>query len=452
MANTTAPNSFLPRYEQVPSNATPKEPSDALRRHNGQILRQRLLALSLTMSLLLTTVLSCFFFRSFSFTTASVGNTTTNNSPINTTTRPDRPILRFRPNNNNNNNNGTFKILQLTDLHLGEAENLDWGPNDDRKTYHVLSRLIQLESPDLIVLSGDQLTANNVDDNATAYYQQLGSFLNGYKVPYAMIFGNHDDADLEVAVDNGIDSNSHDNNETIHRFPAKTKRPTLVQTDQQQPYSLTEAGPNDIFGVSNYILNVYPTRGVGRTDTTPRNDSLPLVQIVLLDSGGGSLQQDIQQSQLEWVRSVRKTNVTGVVFQHIPTTQFGFHHDRCSGFQGEGVASLHRDDGLLDSLDPMVSFVAVGHDHGNSYCCRYGYNHTDDEYRNDNDRDDTNQVHLCFGRHSGYGGYGSWERGGRVYLLEQHESDDVEEIRDTIQWRSWVRLESGEVIDEYRPT
>jgi hypothetical protein len=44
---------------------------------------------------------------------------------------------------------------------------------------------------------------------------------------------------------------------------------------------------------------------------------------------------------------------------------------------------------------------------------------------------------MCYGRHTGYGGYGNWARGGRQILLDQRslESD----------MRSWVRMEDGSI-------
>lgn len=65
-----------------------------------------------------------------------------------------------------------------------------------------------------------------------------------------------------------------------------------------------------------------------------------------------------------------------------------------------------------------------------------------------------NGLHLCFGRHSGYGGYGDWTRGSRQILLKE------EALRKEID--TWIRLEdktiSGRVTlnatygqDEYFP-
>jgi Calcineurin-like phosphoesterase len=80
-----------------------------------------------------------------------------------------------------------FKILQLADIHLGEAQDTEWGPRQDINTWRLLDRVIPMEKPDLIVLSGDQLTANNVDANATSYYRLLGQRLSYHGVPWAMV-------------------------------------------------------------------------------------------------------------------------------------------------------------------------------------------------------------------------------------------------------------------------
>ena len=299
-------------------------------------------------------------------------------------------------------------------MHLGEDPFTDWGPAADEKSVRVIHDLIGIEEPDLIVMSGDQLTANNVDANATIYYNLLADAMQD--VPYAMIFGNHDDADFEKG---------YYPNGTIIRHHAKTSRMQLLQTDRLHHSSLTRAGPKNVFGVSNYVLPVYSR------DT----DSVKL-QIILLDSGGGSLEQEVVQNQIDWLQSQRLVGVDAVAFQHIPTEQFRFRNQTCSGWRGQsGVSPLRRDPvGEISHLlqeDAPLHFVAVGHDHGNSYCCPVG----------------NSSLNLCYGRHSGYGGYGEkyWQKGGRVFELKLANDDDV------LTWRSWVRLESGEMVDRYDP-
>jgi predicted MPP superfamily phosphohydrolase len=299
----------------------------------------------------------------------------------------------------------TFTIVQIADIHLGEAEDLDWGPEQDRKTYRALERILSYQRADFIILSGDQLTGNNVDENATAYYKILGDFIDSYQTPWGIIFGNHDDSDLE-----------HENG-TVSQ--AKTSRRELVQSIQHYEYGMTRGldTPDDVFGVSNYVLNV-PLQGkIG-------------VQLLLLDSGGGSLPSNIQQSQLDWISTIRVKDTPAVAFQHIPTQQHTYNEDKCVGSNGDGgITPLDADAGIVNYLnnDGNVHILAVGHNHGNSYCCPI------------------QTLSVCFGRHSGYGGYGKFDRGARVYELTVHVKNGA------FSYKSWVQMESGEVVEEYVP-
>jgi hypothetical protein len=44
-------------------------------------------------------------------------------------------------------------------------------------------------------------------------------------------------------------------------------------------------------------------------------------------------------------------------------------------------------------------FLSSGHVHGNDYCCLLQH------------------LSICFGKHSGYGGYGMWDKGVRMFEL-----------------------------------
>ncbi|KAI2489794.1 acid phosphatase [Fragilaria crotonensis] len=148
----------------------------------------------------------------------------------------DKPTLSF-------NEHGLFKILQLTDLHLGEAPSSDWGPEADRKTLALIRALTEFESPDLIVLGGDQITANNIDANATVYYDLIDEVFESLAIPYAIIFGNHDDADLELRLPNGTDMT----------IPAKTSRHQLFQSERR--HALVGKGRTiQYLWVSNYMI------------------------------------------------------------------------------------------------------------------------------------------------------------------------------------------------------
>lgn len=332
-------------------------------------------------------------------------------------TMASSPRLQFHP-DSTDPTALTFRILQVTDIHLGEAPDTDWGPEQDRKTWSVLDAVINAENPDLIVLSGDQLTANNVDANATVYYEALADHLNQYNVPWAMTFGNHDDSDLEK------DGTT---------YPAKTSREELLRTHQRYRLSLSQRGPVNITGVSNYWLDVHLPDDEGEESVGAK--------MVFFDSGGGSIEKQVDQSQIQWFLETKPSHQASsptipiVAFQHIPSTieQFQYRDGQCSGLsEDDGVAPLTYDAGIVEVLmdEGNVQFLAVGHDHGNGYCCHHS----------------NSTLHLCYDRHSGYGGYGGWDKGARVYRLLVDGAS-----RRYLGWSSHVRLESGEIVDEYEP-
>jgi hypothetical protein len=83
---------------------------------------------------------------------------------------------------------------------------------------------------------------------------------------------------------------------------------------------------------------------------------------------------------------------------------------------------------LLETNGLMAVFS--GHDHGDDWCGKW-------------DRKLPNMtltgtgIFLCFGRHTGYGGYGTWTRGSRQILL------DEKNLFRSIE--TWIRLETGNV-------
>ncbi|KAJ6086416.1 hypothetical protein N7467_005330 [Penicillium canescens] len=83
---------------------------------------------------------------------------------------------------------------------------------------------------------------------------------------------------------------------------------------------------------------------------------------------------------------------------------------------------------LLETEGLVAAFS--GHDHQNDWCFKWDESLTEHELTG-------NGINLCFGRHTGYGGYGNLTRGSRQILL--HESN----LKDNIE--TWVRLENGTV-------
>ncbi len=138
------------------------------------------------------------------------------------------------------NQNGKFKIMQVADLHLSTGlgkcrDALPVGNNGgkcdaDPRTLEFVEKMIDEEQPDFIVLSGDQVNGESAPDSQSAIFK-FAEMFKRRKIPFAAIFGNHDDeGDLD--------------------------RAGTMALMQDLPYSLSEAGPTDIDGVGNYVVEI----------------------------------------------------------------------------------------------------------------------------------------------------------------------------------------------------
>merc|ERR1719388_241688 len=93
----------------------------------------------------------------------------------------------------------------------------------------------------------------------------------------------------------------------------------------------------------------------------------------------------------------------------------------------------------------------VGHDHGNDFCCPVRV--TAEESRSV--RNNFWNVHLCFGRHTGWGGYstpGMHTRGARVLEIDLSMAKKfLSRAAGSPGINSWVRLEDGMTTGESPP-
>ena len=85
-----------------------------------------------------------------------------------------------------------YKILQLTDLHLGFGI---FSGKKDRLALAAVTELIRRTKPDLLVLTGDSVfpffpKSGTMNNRKQA--QKLLEFLDSFQIPYTLVFGNHD--------------------------------------------------------------------------------------------------------------------------------------------------------------------------------------------------------------------------------------------------------------------
>jgi hypothetical protein len=106
----------------------------------------------------------------------------------------EKSVLRVR-------DNGKFKIVQISDTHMvtgvGKCQDaIDALGKDlpeseaDPLTVSFIAKILDIERPDLVVLTGDQLH-HDIPDSQTAIFKVVAPLIDR-EIPYAWIFGNHD--------------------------------------------------------------------------------------------------------------------------------------------------------------------------------------------------------------------------------------------------------------------
>lgn len=247
--------------------------------------------------------------------------------------------------------NGKFKILQLADLHLSNGvgvcrdaipNSFNGGPCEaDPRTFEFVVRMLEEEKPQLVVLSGDQVNGETAKDPQSAIFKII-AILKEHKMPWAAIFGNHDDSQ-------GV------------------SRQVQMEIMEGLPFSLTESGPPDIAGVGNYFLEIYGRKGSDNSAIT----------IYFLDTHSVSPDRKypgydwIKPSQIEWfkktARGLKKAHTEyshqhlDISFIHIPLTEYTDYNNTWVGGWTEGVTAPVYNTGFRDALvEQGVVMVSAG--------------------------------------------------------------------------------------------
>ncbi|KAF6825664.1 calcineurin-like phosphoesterase [Colletotrichum plurivorum] len=345
------------------------------------------------------------------------------------------------------NSNGEFKLAIFEDLHFGENAWEAWGPANDKKTVQIMGDILDGAKPDFVVLNGDLITGENAFlENATFVLDQLVRPMLDRSLPWASTYGNHD-------------------------YQFNISGADILAREGQWANSRTRKMVDGDVGVSNYYLPVYAA------DCT-KDDCAPELLLWFFDSRGGfrEMEKDTSGKQVgqpnwvdarvvDWFKSTNaglvdkhKKNISSLAFVHIPpeasraiqakgidsSKQPGINQDNPLSQQAQGWCSDGsnkdscsyggQDKPFMEAITgtPGVLAVFSGHDHGNSWC--YKWSDAVDGLSVQG-----TGVNLCFGQHSGYGGYGNWIRGSRQVFVTRDKLAKGE--LDT-----WIRLESGNTV------
>jgi len=327
----------------------------------------------------------------------------------------EKPVPRIRK-------DGKFKIMQVADLHLStglgtcrdalpEGQKCDADP----RTMEFMERLIDDEKPDFVVLTGDQVNGETAPDAQTAIFKYSEMFAR-HRIPYAGIFGNHDDE-------------------------ANLDRAQSMAIMDGLPYSLSTAGPEDVDGVGNYVVEI-----LGRGST-----SHSALTLYMLDTHSYSPDERqyhgydwLKQSQIDWFRSTSQslkrkhkeyTHIhMDLSFIHIPLPEYRNPDNlQWVGNWTEPPTAPAYNSNFKDALiEEGVVLVSCGHDHVNDYCLPA------------NNKQGKPALWMCYGGGAGFGGYGGYYGYHRRIRFFDF---DMNEARIT----TWKRLEWGDTerrIDE----
>lgn len=287
------------------------------------------------------------------------------------------------------NDHGRFKIMQLADLHLstGIGECRDPVPAElvpgqkceaDTRTLEFVDRLLDEEKPDFVVMTGDQVNGETAPDAQSALFKSVKPLVDR-KIPYAAIFGNHDDE-------------------------GNLKRPQLMAILEELPYSLSSAGPEDVDGIGNYVVEV-----LGRGSSA--HSALTLY---LLDTHSYSPDERqfrgydwVKSSQIRWFKdkaqSLKRKHAEythihmNMAFIHIPLPEYRDATNFYKGNWTEAPTAPGFNSGFKDALEEEgIYFVSAGHDHVNDYCML------------DRNSKQKPSLWMCYGGGVGFGGYGGY--------------------------------------------
>lgn len=307
--------------------------------------------------------------------------------------------------------NRDIKILQLTDIHIGN------GPlttKKDKKAIEAVCKLIEHTTPDLIVLTGDSVfpvpIMTGTNDNLSAL-KVLTNVIEKYETPWTMCFGNHDA-------------------EASAKF-SKSELCDFLESSELE-YCLFNRGDYLLDGMGNHLINVY------------NSDSSFNSTLFFFDNGmySGSSQltgyQELSQSQVDWysnkVNSLSEKfgkTISSFVYYHVPGKEYenAWEEFRSGNKDVElyyGWANEKNE--KISSSAELGSFFETAISLGSTKAIFCGHDHLNDfslEYQG---------IRLTYGKSIDYTAYAfqgitnkTEQRGGTLLILNQ--SDQTFEIK-----------------------
>lgn len=231
-----------------------------------------------------------------------------------------------------------FKIMQLADIQAANVAACN-------TAFIEITKLVEKEKPDLIILTGDNVEVPQSVDVVDAFVANMEQ----YNVPWAPVFGNHD-AEGNVTKDTMAD-----------KFIAAEN-------------CIFYKGDEGVDGVGNYVINLKAAK-------RKIAYSLFLIDSNMYDGNGGY--DSIHENQIEWYKDavgvITKQNrgkiVPSLAFFHIPLPEMkdariSFDNGESSGFGvfRDVISPGSVNTGLFNVAKELGSTKAFvcGHEHTNN--------------------------------------------------------------------------------------
>lgn len=310
--------------------------------------------------------------------------------------------------------NQDFKILQLTDIHLGCGF---LSKKSDKLALDSVKKIIEAADPDMIILTGDQVypipifsgSRNNLKET-----KKIAQVINSYKIPWAVVYGNHD----------------------VESF-AKYKKSKLSSYYSSLEYCMFEKGPDEIYGEGNYSIRIL-NEDFSINRVLYFLDSNMYVKTGMTSFFSGF--DHIHDDQLEWykkevekVKVKEKKNIQSFMFFHIPCSEYKIAwREYTKGNVNNDVVYHYGEVGetndyfgvpkfktkVFDVIKEMDSTKGVfcGHDHLNTISLTY------------------KGIRLTYGYSIDFLAYKniqnySNQRGGTILTLKEDDKFDISPIR-----------------------
>jgi len=259
---------------------------------------------------------------------------------------------------------GGFKIMTATDMHL-DGEN---SASDHRAVSHLV-RELQLQRPDLLIVTGDVILSDCQQIDAVQFSQMMEKL----GVYWCYVFGNHE-----------------------ARQEKEYFKYLLYKGLSYCPHCLNLFGDPSLFGYGNFAVNIL------------KNENEVLKTLFLFDSGRDiqdhvrkelNIPDEIQgydfikPTQIQWyLDELKKVKVKygdtkTLCYMHIPVPEYQevFDGDKKTGFhdsgktqliygeQHESVGCSGYNSGFFEAALAEGSLQAMfaGHDHVNDFCALY---------------------------------------------------------------------------------